>query len=136
MFDVKVITTDHATASDKGAASANDSAATNRSVGRCCKCAIARNSIRATTYRAASNDNRATANSLPTATREDSARLFIRHLIVHNVSGQVLAILGLVERTIEAGNEEHEHLSAHTKEQHEVGTRQVGQFKECTKDHD
>ena len=52
-----------------------------------------------------------------------------------HVRGQILAVLGLVERTVEAGDEEHEHLGAHTQEQPEVGSRQVGELEERTKNH-
>ena len=53
-----------------------------------------------------------------------------------NMCRQVLAILGLVERTVESREEEHQHLSAHTGKQHEVGTRKVGELEECTENYD
>ena len=52
------------------------------------------------------------------------------------MSRQIHAISCLVKRTVESRDKEHEYLSAHTQEQEEVGSRQVGQFKQCTKDHD
>ena len=49
---------------------------------------------------------------------------------------QLHAVGCLVERTVEGGDEEHNDLSAHAEEQHEVGSRQVGQFEERTQDDD
>ena len=49
---------------------------------------------------------------------------------------QVHAVGCLVKRTVEGGNEEHDYLSSHAEEQHEVGSWQVGQLEERTKNHD
>ena len=49
---------------------------------------------------------------------------------------QVAAVCRLVERTVETGDEEHQHLGTHTEEQPEVGTRHVGQLEQSTEDHD
>ena len=57
-------------------------------------------------------------------------------IIEMHMRRQILAILGLVERTVKAGNEEHKYLSTHTKEQPEVGSRQVGQLEQGTCNHD
>ena len=45
---------------------------------------------------------------------------------------QLHAIGRLIKRTVEGGDEEHEHLGSHTQEEEKVGTWQVGQFEECT----
>ena len=52
------------------------------------------------------------------------------------MSRNISSIGCLVERTVEGGKEEHERLSTHTGKQHEIGSRQVGQFKEGTQDND
>ena len=57
-------------------------------------------------------------------------------IIEMHMRRQILAILGLVERTVKARNEEHKYLSTHTKEQPEVGSRQVGQLEQGTCNHD
>ena len=58
------------------------------------------------------------------------------NLLLVNVSWEVSAFLRLVERTVERRDEEHEHLGAHTSEKHDVGTRQVGELEERTKNYD
>ena len=52
------------------------------------------------------------------------------------MSGEFLAVLRLVERAVEGGKEEHKHLSAHTCEKHDVGSRKVSQLEERTEDND
>ena len=46
------------------------------------------------------------------------------------------AIGSLVEGPVEGSNEEHHDLGTHTQKQHEIGTWQVSQFEERTKNHD
>jgi hypothetical protein len=46
------------------------------------------------------------------------------------------SIIPSVEGTVEGGEEEHEHLSAHAEEQHEVGACDVGQFEQRTQNND
>ena len=42
----------------------------------------------------------------------------------------------LVKRTVESRNEEDEDLGAHTDEEHDIGTREMGQLKQRSKDDD
>jgi hypothetical protein len=63
-------------------------------------------------------------------------RPFRRFAFLAYVRRQFHAVGRLVEGTVEGCDEEHHHLSSHTQEQHEVGTRQVGQLKQRTENHD
>ena len=49
---------------------------------------------------------------------------------------QIHTVRRLVEGTVKGGEEEHDDLSTHTQIQEEVGSRQVGQFKQGTQDND
>ena len=48
--------------------------------------------------------------------------------------GNRLLLLGryLVIRLVEARYEEHKHLGTHAHEEHRIGSRQMGEFEECT----
>ena len=50
--------------------------------------------------------------------------------------GQFLANFVLVEGPVEGGEEEHHYLGAHTDEEHEVTSRQVGELEQRTEDND
>ena len=59
-------------------------------------------------------------------------RLFRRFYYSTHMSGKLHAIGSLVERTVEGGQEEHEHFGSHSEEQEEVCSRQVSQFEQGT----
>ena len=80
----------------------------------------------------------ATANdSLSFSRRDNSFSLGGRKggLCIH-MRGQLHTVGCLVERTVKGRDKEYEHLCTHTDEQHQVGSRQVGQFKERTQNND
>ena len=54
--------------------------------------------------------------------------VFFFNLLLIYMRREFLAVGGLVERTVEGGEEEHEYLGTHSEEQHEVCSRQVGEF--------
>ena len=63
-------------------------------------------------------------------------KVFVIRIFLAYMSRYFLAYGCLVERTVEGRNEEHYNLGAHTEIQHDVGSGQVGELKQCTKDND
>ena len=47
---------------------------------------------------------------------------------------KLTSVGSLVERTVEGGDEKHQHLGAHSEEKHDVCSRKVGQFEQCSED--